>query len=47
VRKAAWSWLITSPDRATQHWLADRAATDSDSELREWYQTMLKQRKLR
>lgn len=47
VRRMAWSWLITSPDRATKQWLAERAAMDSDGDLREWYQTMTKQRKTR
>jgi len=47
VRRMAWSWLITSPDRATIQWLAERAATDSDGDLRQWYQVMTKQRKTR
>lgn len=47
VRRMAWSWLITSPDRATKQWLAERVATESDSDLREWYLTMAKQRKSR
>jgi len=47
VRRMAWSWLITSSDRATTQWLAERAATDSDGDLRQWYQTMTKQRKVR
>lgn len=47
VRRMAWSWLITSPDRATKQWLAERAATDGDGDLREWYQAMTKQRKNR
>jgi hypothetical protein len=47
VRRMAWSWLITSSDRSTKQWLAERAATDSDSDLRQWYQAMTKQRKVR
>ncbi len=47
VRRMAWSWLITSSDRATTQWLAERVATDSDGDLRQWYQTMTKQRKVR
>jgi hypothetical protein len=47
VRRMAWSWLITSSDRSTKQWLAERAATDSDGDLREWYQSMTKQKKLR
>ncbi len=47
VRRMAWSWLITSSDRSTNQWLAERAATESDGDLRQWYLAMTKQRKVR
>jgi hypothetical protein len=47
VRRAAWSWLVTSSDRATRQWLAEQAAAEQDNELRDWYQAMTKQRKNR
>ncbi len=47
VRRAAWSWLVTSPDRATRQWLAEQAAAEQDDDLRQWYQAMTKQRKSR
>lgn len=47
VRRAAWSWLVTSPDRATRQWLAELANAEQDADLRQWYQAMTKQRKSR
>lgn len=47
VRRAAWSWLVTSPDRATRQWLAEQAAAEQDDDLRRWYQAMTKQRNTR
>ena len=47
VRRAAWSWLVTSSDLATRQWLAQQAAAEQDDDLRQWYQAMTKQRKNR
>ena len=47
VRRAAWSWLVTSSDQATRQWLAVQAASEQDTDLRQWYQAMTKQRKSR